>query len=106
MGGIGINEAFGAGLVIFQAKMEPNNFMKALICFSGTIWTFVWALVPWLVVLIPLAIYKSKVLDVLRLGDSIAIGVGVQIKWNAGFYCLSRSRWQVYAFRLAEALRL
>lgn len=31
-------------------------------------------------VLIPLAIYKSKVLDVLRLGDPIAIGVGVQIE--------------------------
>ncbi|WP_327077967.1 iron ABC transporter permease [Peribacillus frigoritolerans] len=64
--------------------MEPNNFMKALIWLSGTIWgtnwTFVWALLPWLVVLIPLAIYKSKVLDVLRLGDPIAIGVGVQIE--------------------------
>ncbi|MEK4014950.1 FecCD family ABC transporter permease [Peribacillus sp. FSL M8-0224] len=82
--GIGINAAFGAGLVIFQMKMEPNNFMKALIWLSGTIWgtnwTFVWALLPWLVVLIPLAIYKSKVLDVLRLGDPIAIGVGVQIE--------------------------
>ncbi|PAK39697.1 iron chelate uptake ABC transporter family permease subunit [Peribacillus simplex] len=64
--------------------MEPNNFMKALIWLSwtiwGTNWTFVWALLPWLVVLIPLAIYKSKVLDVLRLGDPIAIGVGVQIE--------------------------
>lgn len=82
--GIGINAAFGAGLVIFQMKMEPNNFMKALIWLSGTIWgtnwTFVWALLPWLFVLIPLAIYKSKVLDVLRLGDPIAIGVGVQIE--------------------------
>ncbi|WP_349654748.1 hypothetical protein [Peribacillus simplex] len=39
-----------------------------------------------MVALIPLAIYTSKVLDVLRLGDSIAIGVGVQ-KRNAVFYC-------------------
>ncbi len=63
--------------------------MKALIWLSGTIWgtnwTFVWALLPWLVVLIPLAIYKSKVLDVLRLGDPIAIGVGVQIKGTQAF---------------------
>ncbi|WP_347343179.1 FecCD family ABC transporter permease [Peribacillus frigoritolerans] len=36
--------------------------------------------IAWLVVLIPLAIYKSKVLDVLHLGDPIAIGVGVQIE--------------------------
>ncbi|WP_284145168.1 iron chelate uptake ABC transporter family permease subunit [Peribacillus frigoritolerans] len=64
--------------------MEPNNFMKALIWLSGTIWgtnwTFVWALLPWLVVSITIAIYKSKVLDVLRLGDPIAIGFGVQIE--------------------------
>lgn len=82
--GIGINAAFGAGLIIFQMKMEPINFMKAIIWLSGTIWgtnwTFVWALLPWLILLIPIAIYKSRVLDVLRLSDSIAIGVGVQIE--------------------------
>ncbi|MBT2617013.1 MULTISPECIES: iron chelate uptake ABC transporter family permease subunit [unclassified Bacillus (in: firmicutes)] len=63
--------------------------MKSLIWLSGKIWgrnwTFVWALLPWLVVLITLAIYKSKVLDVLRLGDPIAIGVGVQRKGTQAF---------------------
>ncbi|WP_078381900.1 FecCD family ABC transporter permease [Sutcliffiella halmapala] len=82
--GIGINAAFGSGLIIFQMKMEPLNFMKAIIWLSGTIWgtnwTFVWALLPWLILLIPIAIYKSRVLDILRLSDPIAIGVGVRIE--------------------------
>lgn len=82
--GIGINAAFGAGLIIFQMKMEPIDFTKALIWLSGTIWgtnwTYVLALIPWLLILIPFAIYKSRFLDVLRLGDPIAIGVGVHIE--------------------------
>lgn len=82
--GIGVNAAFGAGLIIFQMKMEPVDFMKTIVWLSGTIWgtnwTFVLALLPWIILLIPFTIYKSRVLDVMRLGDLIAIGVGVQLE--------------------------
>lgn len=61
--------------------------------------------IAWLVVSINLVIYKSKVLDVLRLGDPIAIGVGVQIEKERRLLLLIQSHWQVYAFRWAEALR-
>lgn len=82
--GIGMNAAFGAGLIIFQMKMEPVDFTKALTWISGSIWgtnwTFVLALLPWLLILIPIAIYKARFLDVLRLGDAIATGVGMNIE--------------------------
>lgn len=82
--GIGINAAFGAGLIIFQMKMEPSNFMSAVIWLSGSIWgtnwTFVLTLLPWLLLLIPFALYKSRFLDVLRLSDQIAVGVGVPVE--------------------------
>lgn len=82
--GIGINAAFMAGLVIFQMKMEPNDFMKTIVWLSGTIWgtnwNFVWALLPWLFILIPITLYKSRILDVMGLGDQIAIGVGLHIE--------------------------
>lgn len=87
--GIGINAAFGAGLTIFQMKMEPIDFMKAIVWLSGSIWgtnwTFVWMIALWLVVLIPIALYKSRVIDVLKLGDSIAIGVGANIEKERRF---------------------
>lgn len=58
--------------------------MKAIIWLSGTIWgtnwTFVLALLPWIFILIPLTIYKSRYLDVLHLSDPIAISVGVDIE--------------------------
>lgn len=83
--------------------------MKALIWLSGTIWgtnwTFVWALLPWLAVLIPLAIYKSKVLDVLRLGDPIAIGVGVQIEKERKLLLLISVALAGVCVSWAEALR-
>lgn len=82
--GIGINAAFMAGLVIFQMKMEPNDFMKTIVWLAGTIWgtnwNFVWALLPWLFILIPITFYKSRNLDVMGLGDQIAIGVGLHIE--------------------------
>ncbi|QCT04154.1 transport system permease [Paenibacillus algicola] len=84
LAGIGINAAFSAGLIIIQMKMEPLDFMKAIIWLSGTIWgtnwTFVLALLPWIIILIPMAVYKARVLDMLRLGDPIAAGVGVSIE--------------------------
>ena len=82
--GIGINGAFQAALIIFQLKMEPSDFTKALTWLSGSIWganwNFVWALLPWLLLLIPVALYKSRVLDILLLGDSPAMGVGVHVE--------------------------
>lgn len=81
--GIGINAAFGAIMIVFQLKMEPSDFTKALVWLSGTIWatnwTFVWALLPWLIVLIPLAVYRSRVLDIMTLSEPSAISVGVNI---------------------------
>ena len=82
--GIGINAAFGAGLIIFQMKMEPANFMSAVVWLSGSIWgtnwSYVLALVPWLIVLLPFALYKSRFLDILRLSDQLAAGVGVPVE--------------------------
>lgn len=81
--GIGINAACGALLIVFQLKMEPADFTKALVWLSGTIWatnwTFVWALLPWLVILIPLAIYRARILDIMTLSEPSAISVGVNI---------------------------
>ncbi|MBY0160506.1 iron ABC transporter permease [Cytobacillus firmus] len=82
--GIGINAAFGALIIVFQLMMDPNNFMQATIWLSGSIWGASWeyvvAILPWILLLIPLAVYKSQKLNVLNLGDHTAAGLGVTVE--------------------------
>jgi iron complex transport system permease protein len=42
----------------------------------GATWTHVQALYPWILILFPLVFYKAAELNILTLGDSIAIGLG------------------------------
>ncbi|MFD2867801.1 FecCD family ABC transporter permease [Kurthia populi] len=87
--GIGINAAFSAGITIFQLRMEPVDFTRTLVWLSGSIyatsWTFVLALLPWLLILLPIAFYKSRTLDIISLNEMSAIGVGINVnkerKW-------------------------
>lgn len=81
--GIGVNAAFGAAITVIQLKMEPTDFMKTVVWLSGSIWssswTMIFALLPWLLLFIPLAFYKSRVLDILSLNEITAIGVGISL---------------------------
>ncbi|MCC7352771.1 MAG: iron chelate uptake ABC transporter family permease subunit, partial [Anaerolineae bacterium] len=42
-------------------------------------WKFVYALLPWIVVLIPLTLYKAQTLNIMNLGDATATGLGVHV---------------------------
>lgn len=81
--GIGVNAGLGALLIAFQLKMDPIDFMKAVVWLSGDLWAtqwkYVWALLPWYIVLIPIALYKAKSLNVLTLGNSISTGLGIAV---------------------------
>ncbi|WP_110926540.1 FecCD family ABC transporter permease [Bacillus massiliglaciei] len=82
--GIGINAAFASGTLALQMKMEPQDFLKTLTWISGSIWgtnwQFVLSTLIWLIILIPLAVYKSRFLDVLGFGDEVSVGLGVSIE--------------------------
>ncbi|WP_163971525.1 FecCD family ABC transporter permease [Oceanobacillus halotolerans] len=82
--GIGVNAGFSAFLMIFQLKMDPQDFRQATVWLSGDIWnanwTFVAALLPWMIILIPLALQKANALNVLHLGDDIASGLGTRVE--------------------------
>lgn len=82
--GIGVNAGFGAFLTIFQLKMDPQDFRQAAVWLTGDIWnanwTFVLALLPWMLILIPLALQKAHTLNVLNLGDDVASGLGSSVE--------------------------
>lgn len=90
--GIGVNAAFSALLTIMQLKMDPQNFRQITIWLSGDIWnaswSFVIALLPWMLILIPVAIKKSKSLNVFHLGDDVAAGLGTRVERERGLLLL------------------
>ncbi len=82
--GIGINSAFSALIIVFQLKMDPDNFTQATIWLSGNIagtdWSYTIALLPWILILLPIAFYKAGTLDTLHLGDETAQGLGTHVE--------------------------
>ncbi|PLS15856.1 iron ABC transporter permease [Bacillus sp. M6-12] len=79
--GVGVNAGLSAILIAIQLRLEPQDFMKALVWLSGDLWAtqwqYVWALLPWFLVLIPYTLYKSHTLNVLNLGSQLSTGLGV-----------------------------
>lgn len=87
--GIGVNAAFSALIIILQLKMDPRSFTQATVWLSGNIsgvsWSYTYALLPWLLVLLPIVLFKARYLNVLTLGDAMSTGLGVNVnrqrKW-------------------------
>jgi iron complex transport system permease protein len=80
--GIGINAGLSALLIALQLRMTPHDFMQAIVWLSGDLWAtqwkFIWALLPWFIVLIPYSLYKAHTLNILNLGSSVATGLGIR----------------------------
>ena len=79
--GIGVNAGFGAVLTLFQLRMNQSAFNQVTVWLSGSIWNAHWSavisLLPWVFILIPLSLYKSRTLNLLQLGDEMATGLGI-----------------------------
>jgi iron complex transport system permease protein len=82
--GIGVNSGFGAAIVIFQLKMNPQDFMQAAVWLSGDIWGANWKMVsvlsPLILLLLPYAYYKAHSLNLMNLGDQVATGLGISVE--------------------------
>jgi iron complex transport system permease protein len=81
--GVGFSMAFSGLMIILisAAERQKVDFIAKWLAGSiwGTDWPFIWAIVPWLVVLIPLTLYKSQMLNLLGLSEPISVGVGISI---------------------------
>lgn len=82
--GIGFSMALSGVMIVLisSAEREKVDFISKWL--AGTIWgadwPFIWAMLPWLLVLIPFTLYKAQRLNLLGLSESVAIGVGVSIE--------------------------
>ncbi|WP_164220014.1 iron ABC transporter permease [Virgibacillus sp. YIM 98842] len=90
--GIGVNAAFSALLTIVQLRMDPQDYRQVTIWLTGDIWnanwSFVISLLPWMLILIPIAIKKGKSLNVFHLGDDVASGLGTRVELERGLLLL------------------
>lgn len=82
--GIGVNAGFSAVLIIFQVKMNPQDFNQALVWLAGDLWmgnwNLVFVIVPPILLMIAWTIYRSRTLNVMNLGDSMSMGLGIPVE--------------------------
>lgn len=82
--GIGFSMALSGAMIVLisSAEHEKVDFIAKWLAGNiwGTDWPFIWALLPWLVILIPFTLYKANRLNLLGLSEPVAIGVGVSIE--------------------------
>ncbi|WP_134698796.1 iron ABC transporter permease [Ammoniphilus sp. YIM 78166] len=82
--GVGLAAAISGAMIIFTVRLRPEEFQFIAKWLSGHIWgkdwNFVLVLLPWILILLPLAYSKAKILDLLNLGDKLAVGLGLNIQ--------------------------
>jgi iron complex transport system permease protein len=84
LGGIGLSAGFSACMLIMATDMENSSYQLVARWLSGTLWGSGWyqvqALVPYLLILIPLLLSRFAVLDILLLGEDTACALGVRVE--------------------------
>lgn len=82
--GVAVAAGISALMIVLTLKLDPKTYDFVATWLAGSIWgsnwNFVLALLPWLVVLIPFVYMKSRVLDVLNLGDHTAVSLGMNLE--------------------------
>ncbi|WP_430789726.1 FecCD family ABC transporter permease [Virgibacillus flavescens] len=81
--GIGFSFALSGVMIVLISSADQTkvDFIATWLAGNiwGTDWPFIWALLPWLLILIPFTLYKANRLNILGLSEPVAIGVGVSI---------------------------
>lgn len=82
--GVGFSLALSGIMIVLISSVDRAkvDFISKWLAGNvwGTDWPFVLALLPWLLLLIPFVLYKSRSLNLLALNDSTAIGAGVTVR--------------------------
>ncbi|MBO1514861.1 FecCD family ABC transporter permease [Metabacillus bambusae] len=82
--GVGFSLALSGMMIVLISSAERTkvDFIAKWLAGNiwGTDWPFIWAILPWLVILIPFTLYKANRLNLLGLSQPVSIGVGVSIE--------------------------
>ncbi|MBD8070141.1 FecCD family ABC transporter permease [Bacillus sp. PS06] len=82
--GVGFSMALSGTMIVLISSAERTkvDFIAKWLAGNiwGTDWPFIWALLPWLLILIPFTLYKANRLNLLAMSEPVAIGVGISIE--------------------------
>lgn len=81
--GIGVAAGISSAMIVLTLRLSPEKYQFVATWMAGSIWgsnwKFVGALLPFIIILVPLVLYKARVLNVLNLGDQTATGLGTPV---------------------------
>lgn len=82
--GVGFSMALSGIMIVLISSVDRTkvDFISKWLAGNvwGTDWPFILAMLPWLVVIVPYALYKSKALNLLAMNEHTAIGAGVKVR--------------------------
>jgi len=82
--GIAVQSGISALTTVLVIRLDETQFDFVANWQAGSIWgsswRFVMALLPWLLLLVPYVICKARVLDVLSMGEDVALSLGVPVE--------------------------
>ncbi len=82
--GIAVAAGFNALTLYLSLQLDEKTYSFAASWLLGNIWgrdwIHVYALLPWIILLIPIAFFKSRTLNSFSLGDSLATSIGTKVQ--------------------------
>lgn len=91
--GIAIASGLSAVTVFITLKMNAKDFEMAAVWVSGSIynanWKYIISILPWLIILTPVLIWRSLVLDVFQLSEESVRGLGAAVDKEKAILLLS-----------------
>lgn len=91
--GIGLGSVSGALITLMITFGDLYDVQRAMVWLTGSVygrsWAEFWALLPWLVIFVPLALLLARDLNVLSLGEDVAGGLGSHVAIKRGLLLLT-----------------
>lgn len=80
LNGVAVNSGFAAVTIVVSLRINPEQYQFVATWMAGSIWgkdwSYVLALLPFIAILLPYVLFKSRTLNVLNLGTPMATGLG------------------------------
>ena len=89
--GISVSAGFHALMLVLSLRLDESTYSFAAQWLVGNVWArewkYVWLMIPFLIILIPILFFRANTLNLLQLKEETAIGVGVKTS-RQRFYLL------------------